>query len=147
MQYRSGSIGKVSVLKFEDGDSLLGGIIEVAKKEDIKVGFFFLLGGMRSAGMVCGPKEPVLPPEPMWQGFADGREVLGVGSLFRKEDGEPAIHLHGAVGKEGATLAGCIRKDDKVFLVVEAVLLEITGVDASKAADPNTGIAMVRFLS
>ena len=101
---------------------------------------------MRSAGMVCGPKEPVLPPEPVWEGFTDGREVLGVGSVFRKEDGEPAIHLHGAVGKSGATLTGCIRKDDKVFLVVEAMLLEITGINASKAADPKTGISMLGFM-
>ena len=144
MQYRSGNIGRAIVIKFEDGDSLLDGIIEVAKKEKVKSGFFYLLGGMRSAAMVCGPKEPVLPPDPMWEGFTDGREVLGVGSVFSK-DGEPAIHLHGAVGKSGATLTGCIRKDDRVFLVVEAMLLEITGIDVAKKVNEKTGIAMIEF--
>jgi predicted DNA-binding protein with PD1-like motif len=144
MQYRTGNIGRAIVIKFEDGDSLLDGIIEVAKKEGTKSGFFYLLGGIRSADMVCGPKEPVLPPEPMWEGFTDGRELLGVGSVFLK-DGEPAIHLHGAVGKAGTTLTGCIRKDDKVFLVVEAMLLEITGIDAAKVVNENTGIAMLEF--
>lgn len=144
MQYRSGSIGRVMVLKFEDGDSLLDGIIEVARKEAVKAGFFFLLGGMRSAGMVLGPKEPVLPPEPIWAGFADGREILGIGSVFLK-DGEPAVHLHGAVGKADTTMMGCVRKDDKVFLVVEAMLLEVTGIEASKAVNPKTGIAMLGF--
>src|SRR6266496_3214201 len=98
MQYRTGSMGRVMVVKYEDGDDLVEGILEVAKKEDVKAGFFFLLGGMRQAGMVCGPEEPVLPPVPMWQSFADGREVLGIGSIFTK-DGAPAVHLHGAVGK------------------------------------------------
>ncbi|MGA2191814.1 MAG: PPC domain-containing DNA-binding protein [Nitrospirota bacterium] len=144
MQYRSGSIGRAIVMKFEDGDGLLDGITEVARKESVKSGFFLLLGGMRSAGMVCGPKEPVLPPEPSWEGFADGREIVGVGSVFLK-DGEPAVHLHGAVGKSDKTLTGCIRKDDKVFLVVEAVLLEITGIEAEKKVNEKTGIAMLEF--
>jgi uncharacterized protein len=144
MQYRSGSIGRVFILKYEDGDSLLDGVIKVAKNEKVNAGFFFLLGGMRAASMVCGPKEPVLPPEPMWQSFTDGREVAGIGSVFLK-DGEPAIHLHGAVGKGGTTLTGCIRKDDKVFLVVEAMLVEVTGINASKKVNEKTGIAMLEF--
>jgi len=144
MQYRSGSIGRVFVVKFEDGDDLNGGIIEVAQKESIKAGFFYLLGGMRSAGMVCGPKEPVLPPEPAWEGFTDGREILGIGSIFIK-DGEPSIHLHGAVGKFGTTLTGCVRKDAKVFLVVEAMILEVTGINAQKVVNEKTGIAMLEL--
>ena len=144
MQYTTGSIGRAIVIKYEDGDSLLDGIVKVARDEGVKSGFFYLLGGMRSAGMVCGPKEPVLPPEPSWEGFADGREVVGIGSVFQK-DGEPAIHLHGAVGKADKTLTGCIRKDDRVFLVVECLLLEITGINASKKVNEKTGIAMLEL--
>jgi predicted DNA-binding protein with PD1-like motif len=99
---------------------------------------------MRSAGMVCGPKEPVLPPEPSWECFTDGREIVGIGSVFLK-DGEPAVHLHGAVGKAGMTLTGCVRKDDKVFLVVEALLLEVSGINAGKLVSEKTGIAMLEF--
>jgi predicted DNA-binding protein with PD1-like motif len=144
LKYRSGSIGRVFVLKFEDGDSLLEGIIQVAHNEKVNAGFVMLLGGMRQAGMVCGPVEPVLPPDPVWQNFADGREILGVGSIFLK-DGEPAVHLHGAVGKGDKTLAGCVRKDDKVFLVVEAMVLEITGITAKKVTNEKTGISMLEF--
>ncbi len=144
MQYRTGSINRVFILKYEDGDSLLDGIIKVAREEKVSAGFFFLLGGMRAASMVCGPKEPVLPPEPVWQSFTDGREIAGIGSVFLK-DGEPAVHLHGAVGKGGGALAGCIRKDDKVFLVVEAMLVEVTGVKAGKKVSEKTGIAMLEF--
>ena len=144
MKYRSGNIGRVFVLKFEDGDSLIEGITKVASDENVDAGFVMLLGGMRQAGMVCGPKEPVLPPDPIWQEFSDGREILGVGSIFLK-DGEPAVHLHGAVGKAGATLTGCVRRDDKVFLVVEATILEITGISAKKVTNQNTGISMLEF--
>ncbi|MBI5695754.1 MAG: DNA-binding protein [Nitrospirae bacterium] len=144
MKYKSGSIGRVFVIKFEDGDDLNEGILQVAREAGVKAGFFHLLGGMRSAGMVCGPKEPVLPPEPAWEGFTDGREILGIGSVFMK-DGEPAIHLHGAVGKFGTTLTGCVRKDAKVFLVVEALMMEVTGIDAKKVVNEKTGIAMLEL--
>ena len=137
-------MGRVFVVKFEDGDDLHEGIIRVAQAESVTTGFFYLLGGMRSAGMVCGPKEPVLPPEPAWEGFTDGREILGIGSIFLK-DGEPAIHLHGAVGKFGTTLTGCVRKDAKVFLVVEAMILEVTGINARKVVNEKTGIAMLEL--
>ena len=137
-------MGRVFILKYEDGDSLLDGIIKVAREEKVSTGFFFLLGGMRAASMVCGPKEPVLPPEPVWQSFTDGREIAGIGSVFLK-DGEPAIHLHGTVGKGDGALTGCVRKDDEVFLVVEAMLVEVTGVRAEKKISERTGIAMLEF--
>lgn len=142
MQYTQGSIGRVFIIKFEDKDDLLEELKTIAKKENIKAATIMLLGGMRGAGVVAGPKKPVIPPEPMWVTFDDGREVLAFGTLFWK-DSEPAIHLHGAVGREQDTIVGCIRKDSSVFLVVEAVMTEIQGVEARKELDEKTGIAML----
>jgi len=144
MQYRSGRIGRAIVIKFEDGDDLVEGIKEVAEKEGIKAGFIQLLGGMQCAAMVTGPKDTVKPPEPMWETFSDGREILGVGSIFM-EGGKPAVHLHGALGRNRETLTGCLRESTRVFLVIEALLVEIEGVEASKKDDPITGIKMLGF--
>lgn len=144
MQYRQGSYGRVFVLKFEDGDDLLGEIKDLAKAENIRVGTVLLLGGMRSAGVVSGPREAVIPPEPMWVTFSDGREVVAVGTLFRQDD-EPVIHLHGAIGRGTETVTGCIRKDSSVFLVVEAVVTEIVGIDARKAMNGKTGLVMLEL--
>lgn len=145
MEYRTGGVGRTFVVRFDDGDDLMESIKGLAKKESIRAGFIQLLGGMQCAAMVCGPKEPVTPPEPIWEGFSDGREVLGVGSIFTGEDGEPAVHLHGAVGKSETTLTGCIRNQAKVFLLMEALIVEITGIDAGKAVNPRTGIFMLGF--
>lgn len=144
MQYRQGSFGRVFILKFEDKDDLIGEMKKLAAAEKIRVGSIMLLGGMRSAGIVSGPKEAVIPPEPMWVNFADGREILGIGTLFWK-DSEPVIHLHGAVGRGNETFTGCVRKDSSVFLVIEAVITEILGVDARKALDPKTGLVMLEL--
>lgn len=144
MQYGAGGIGRVFVIRFDDGDDLLECIKEVVDKEGIRAGVIQLLGGMQCASMVCGPRDTVRPPEPMWEGFTDGRELLGFGTIFQSADG-PSIHLHGAVGRNTETYTGCIRKNTRVFLLVEAVITELTGINASKKPDAQSGITMLRF--
>ena len=144
MHYKQGSFGRVFVLKFEDQDDLLEEIKKVALQEKIKVGTIMLLGGMRSAGIVSGPKEAVIPPDPLWTNFNDAREVVGIGTLFWKGD-EPILHLHGAIGRGKETSIGCIRKDSSVYLVIEAVITEILGIEAHKALNEKTGVVMLEF--
>ncbi len=144
MDYRQGTYGRVFILKFDDKDDLLKEIKQLAGKEKIRAGTIMLLGGMRSCGVVSGPREPVIPPEPVWFNFNDGREVLGFGTLFWQEN-EPIIHLHGAIGRGSETVTGCIRKDSRVYLVVEAVITEILGIEARKATDANSGLVMLQL--
>jgi predicted DNA-binding protein with PD1-like motif len=144
VQYKQGSFGRVFVLKFEDKDDLLSEIKRVAVAEKIKVGTIMLLGGMRSAGLVSGPQEAAIPPEPMWNNFNDGREVLGFGTLFWNGS-EPVLHLHGAIGRASETLTGCIRKESTVYLVIEAVITEIVGIDARKTLNEKTGLVMLEL--
>lgn len=144
MQYRAGSIGRVFLLKFEDRDDLLAEMKKLAVTEEIKTGTIALLGGMRSAGLVTGPREAVVPPDPLWTNFDDGREVVAFGTIFRKGS-EPVIHLHGAIGREAESLVGCIRKNSVVYLVVEAIVTEILGVDARKEFDEQSGFAVLKF--
>ncbi len=144
MKYQQGAYGRVFLVRFDDQDDLLGGLKKVAAGENIRVATILLLGGLRSAGVVSGPQKPEIPPTPLWFDFSDGREVLGIGTLFWKGD-EPAIHLHGAVGREGQTVTGCIRRDSSVYLVVEAVVAEIMGIDACKKFDEKSGVAMLEL--
>jgi len=132
------------VLRFDDKDDLLNEMKSVAFKEKIKVGTIMLLGGLRHAGVVSGPREAVIPPDPMWIKVSDGREVLGFGTLIWKGN-EPIIHLHGAVGRDRETITGCIRKESSMYLVVEAVITEILGIDAVKTLDENTGLVMLEL--
>lgn len=144
MQYAQGTIGRVFLLKFEDKDDLLEEIKKLAVAEHIHAATIMLLGGLRSAGIVSGPKEPVIPPDPLWVNFSDGREVVGVGTLFRHGE-EPVIHLHGAIGRGDETFVGCVRKDSTVYLVIEAVITELAGIDAKKELDKASGLVMLRL--
>jgi len=144
MRYQEGSYGRVFLLRFDDRDDLLGEIRGLAAAENIRAATVMLLGGMRTAGVVSGPRQPVVPPDPMWVSFSDGREVIGFGTLFRKGE-EPVIHLHGAIGRGSDALVGCIRKDATAYLVIEAVVAEITGIDARKTLDERTGLVMLEL--
>jgi predicted DNA-binding protein with PD1-like motif len=144
MQYREGSYGRVFLLRFDDSDDLLEALKQFARKEQVRIATITLLGGMRSAGIVTGPREAVIPPDPMWTDFRDGREIIGIGSLFWKGE-DPLVHLHGAVGRGQETVVGCLRRDSTVYLVIEAVIAEITGIEARKVVNEQTGLAMLEL--
>ncbi|MEN8189973.1 MAG: PPC domain-containing DNA-binding protein [Thermodesulfobacteriota bacterium] len=131
MEYRTGNIGRVIMARFDHGDDLLEGLSELVRKEQIDSGWFQILGGLRQAGVVIGPKEPTMPPEPIWHEVEGAREVIGSGTVFWDSD-EPRIHLHAAMGDHGETTTACVRKNTKIYLILEVVLFEIEGLDASR---------------
>lgn len=131
MEYQSGKSGRVFYGRLDDGEDLHDGIRELVTRENVRCAWFQLFGGLRSAGVVIGPKEPVMPPDPVWEEVNDTREVLGTGSVFWDKE-KPLIHLHAAMGHHGKTLTGCVRKDSRVYLVIEMMLVEITGIEVSR---------------
>lgn len=131
MEYRTGRIGRVVMARFDHGDDFLETLRDLVKKERIHQGWFQLLGGMAEADVVIGPREQVVPPEPVWREVRGAREVLGTGSVFWEED-EPRFHLHAAMGNHGETLTACVRKGTKTYLILEVMLLEFTGFDATR---------------
>jgi len=144
MRYQEGTYGRIFLLRFDDGDDLLEEIRSLAARENVRAATVTLLGGMRTASVVSGPREAVVPPDPMWISFSDGREVIGFGTLFRTGE-EPVVHLHGAIGRGSDALVGCIRKDAMVYLVIEAVVAEMTGITARKVRDGKTGLFRLEF--
>lgn len=126
MEYTTGSVGRIFTIRFDDGDDFLGELTQLCIKENIRGGWFNVIGGMREADVVTGPKEPVMPPEPVWQNVRDAKEVLGTGSIFRDEDDAPKIHLHTSLGHHGDTMTVCVRKGTKTYLILEVYLVEIT---------------------
>ena len=144
MKYTKGAIGRIFLLKFSDDDVLVKEIDLFARKEKIKVGAMIFLGALKKGDLVTGPKKAVIPPEPNWVKFRDGWEVFGIGTIFTNKKG-PQIHIHASLGKKNKVLTGCVRKDSKVFLVIEAVVFELKGVKATKDIDPATGLNLLKI--
>jgi len=131
MKYAQGKIGRVFYVRFDHGDDILAGLRDLVEKEQLHCGWFQLFGGLAAAEVVIGPEQPVMPPTPVWQQVGDTREVLGVGSIFY-EGKKPLIHLHAAMGHHGETLTGCVRKSTEVYLLIEAVIYELQGMDITR---------------
>jgi len=145
MRYTQGNIGRIFLLKFDNGDVLLDHLDKFARKERLKAATLIFLGALKEGELVTGPKKTVIPPKPNWTGFRDGWEVMGIGTIFANKKG-PQIHIHTSMGKSKKTLIGCIRKKSKVFLVIEAIVFELKGVKASKEMEPKTGLNLLKIL-
>lgn len=144
MRYQVGRAGRVVVARFEDREDVLGNLIEIARKEDIKSAVFYLLGGMREGRIVVGPEKEELPPKPVWKELKESHEIFGIGTIFPQE-GEPKIHFHGAFGKKDMVKVGCLREMSETFLVLEAIIMEIDGVNARRELDPVSGMALLNL--
>lgn len=146
MEYQVGSIGKVVIARFEDGDEVLGNLLNIAKKEHIRAGVVYLVGGMKKGRIVVGPETDDLPPVPVWRDISESNEILGIGTIFWQGD-DPKVHFHGAFGKRDTVKVGCLRENSEAFLVLEAVVMEVTGVNAVREFDPAIGLSLLRMIS
>lgn len=144
MKYQTGKPGRVFVAKFDDRDDVLANLTDLAKNENIRAGILYLLGGMREGRIVVGPETDELPPEPVWKGLGESHEILGIGTIFWQSE-TPKIHFHGAFGKKDMVKVGCLRENAETFLVLEAVIIELEGIQASREIDPAIGMALLKL--
>lgn len=144
MNYRIGEPGRIVVARFEDGDQILQGIAEIARKENVRAGVFYLVGGMKGGRFVVGPETETMPPVPVWRELNESHEIVGLGTIFWQGD-EPKLHFHGAYAKRDSVKAGCMREKAETFLVLEAIIMEIKGVNAARELDPRSGMSLLNL--
>jgi predicted DNA-binding protein with PD1-like motif len=146
MQYTEGTIGRVFILRLEDGEVLNDTIEAFAREKAIEAAAVTFLGGSAAGSrVVVGPDaanpEKVVPLEHELSGH---REVLALGTLVRDEADEPVLHMHAATGREGDATVGCTRAGLEVWLVGEVVIQEIVGTAARRVVDPATGFGLLQ---
>ncbi|MEW6110031.1 MAG: DUF296 domain-containing protein [Nitrospirota bacterium] len=144
MKYQIGKPGRIIVARFEDRDDVIGNLVSVSKKENIKAAVCYLVGGMREGSIVVGPEKDEFPPTPVWRQLGESHEIVGFGTIFWQED-EPRVHFHGAFGKKDMVKVGCLRENSETFLVLEAVIIEIEGVTARRELDPVSGMVLLKL--
>jgi predicted DNA-binding protein with PD1-like motif len=137
MQYTEGKVGRVFVVRIDDGEDMLHAVRQFVAEMDIRAGSIQFLGALMNGRMVTGPEEPVIPPVPHFVLFEGGWEVFGVGTIYPSDDG-PHIHFHGSVGRSGHALTGCLREEAVTYLIVEAIITEFTGLTARREFDDRT---------
>ena len=146
MRYTQGTLGRVFVACLEDGESIYDAAESIAAAEGISCGACWAVGGMRKGKVVVGPKQTTGVIEPQHFEFDDAREIVGFGKLF-KSDGKPKLHFHAAIGRGDEAIVGCPRDGMNVYLTLEVVIIELSGVDAARELDPDFGVHLLKLHS
>jgi len=139
MQYTEGQLGRIFVVRIDNGEDMLVSLRQFIDDKSIRAGSILFLGALMNGRMVTGPEEPVIPPVPHFVMFEGGWEVFGVGTIY-SGDGGPHIHYHASVGRSGHALTGCLREKAITYLIVEAVIFEFTGLSARREFDKKTQV-------
>lgn len=146
MLYQIGKPGRIVVVRFGDGEDVLGGITEICRSEQIRAASFNMVGGMKAGRFVVGPETEAMPPKPVWRELQESHEAVGFGTVFWDNE-QPKVHFHGAYGKLDSVKAGCLREGSEVFLVLEVVITEILDVSIIRELDPASGMVLMKMNS
>ena len=144
MKASEGKIGRIFIIRLEDGDVIPDCLETFAAEKKISRAHVVLVGGIGRGEVVTGPrKSDVMPPEPLVLPVDGAHEVAGVGIIAPDKDGKPVLHIHASLGRAGRTLTGCLRPGVTTWLVGEAVIYEITGATATRLPDPKSGFDLL----
>lgn len=146
LKYTEGRLGRVFVIRLEEGDIVPDCIEEFAGNKNISIAHVSLLGTFMEGEVIVGPrKTSENPPRPMDLPIYEAHETIATGIIAPDMNGKPILHIHGALGRSGNTIMGCLRKGVKAWVCCEVVLQEILGVDARRLLDEKTGFTLLNL--
>jgi predicted DNA-binding protein with PD1-like motif len=145
MKFSEARLGRIFILRLEDGDILHEKIEVFAREREIKAAALIVLGGADAGSkLVVGPAQgrshPIVPMERILENV---HEISGVGTLFPDANGNPILHMHVASGREGETITGCVRRGVKVWHVGEVVLWELAETTGRRLKDEASGFELL----
>lgn len=144
MKACEGKVGRVFVIRLEDGDLIPDCIERFAEKQKISIGHVVMIGGIGAGEIVVGPRHSDrMPPQPMLRSVDGAHEVVGMGLLAPGEDGRPVLHIHASLGRSGNAMCGCLRPGVTTWLVGEVVIYEILNAVLARVKDKESGFALL----
>ena len=145
MRASEGQLGRVFVIRLEGGDAIPACIESFAEEKRISVGQVILIGGIGDGQVVVGPRHSdEMPPEPMLVPVDGAHEVVGTGIIAPDRKGKPTLHIHAALGRSGKTTTGCLRPGVTIWMVGEAIIIEILKTDATRIPDEKAGFELLQ---
>ena len=145
MKYSQAKQGRVFIIRLEDGDIIHTEIEKLAKMESIQAASLIIVGGAdKDSTLVVGSKDGRSKTITPFEHILDNvHEIVGTGTIFPNESGEPILHMHIASGRETNTVTGCVRNGVKTWHILEIVLIELIGATARRLLDPVTGFELL----
>ena len=145
MKYAEAKQGRIFVIRLEDGETVHEEIEKFAREQSITAAAIIIVGGANEGSkLVVGPERGRAKTiNPMEHILDNVHEIVGTGTLFPDEEGNPAIHMHMACGRNANTVTGCIRNGVKVWQVMEVVLFELIDTTGKRVLDPDLGFKLL----
>jgi len=145
MKYSEAGLGRIFVMRLEDGEILHEEIEGFAAEKGIKAAAVIALGGAdKGSKLIVGPREGRSKVvEPMEALLDEVHEIAGTGTIFPDDENNPKLHMHAACGREKNTVTGCVRAGVKTWHVMEVIILELTGTDAKRRFEKETGFSLL----
>lgn len=144
MLVSEGSIGRVFVIRLQDGDRLPDALETFAAEKGLAAGMCVLLGGAGDGNIVCGPVDgearKILP---IIQTLGEVHEIAAVGTIFPDAEGAPRLHMHGSFGRGAGAKVGCVRRGVDIWRLAECVVIEILNADMVRKVDPAFGFEVL----
>ena len=144
MQITEAKLKRIFVVRLENGERLPDAIEKLAGDRKINSALVLLLGGAKDGKLVVGPSKRKKQRSVLTQSFTNGHEILGIGTIFTGDHG-PELHLHAALGRGKKAIVGCGRTGLSVNFIIEAVIIELTGLNARRVLDPVTGFHLLQL--
>jgi len=147
MKYAEASLGRIFVVRLEDGESLHDSLEDLASQKGIGTAAVMVLGGADAGSrLVVGPEDPDASPINPTQRELDGvNEISGVGTIVRDEEGRPVLHMHVSAGRGKDSATGCTRAGVNIWQVAEVVVIELLGTEAVRRFQEDTGFVLLDF--
>ncbi len=147
MKYTHAALGRVFVVRLEDGDIVHECLERLAREQAIRAAGLIVLGdadagSLLVTGTEAGRAEPL---EFVERVLDEAHEVAGVGTIFPDEAGNPIAHVHLACGRKDSLVVGCIRPGVKVWHVMEVLVVEL--VDCTAVRRFEAGLPGFRLLN
>lgn len=145
MKYSQAKQGRIFIIRLEDGEILQKTIERFAVEQGIKAAYMIVLGGADGQSrLVVGPEDGrATPVNPMTHVLNNVHEIVGTGTLFPDEEGNPSLHMHVAAGRNDSTITGCVRAGVKTWQVAEVVLIELLDSTAVRKLEPALGFKLL----
>jgi len=145
MRFTECSVGRVFVLRLEEGEILHEAAESFAVANNVKAATVTAVGGAdKGSKLTVGPKLPLSSPVvPLLHELDAPHELTGTGTIFPNADGVPVMHMHCSCGRDGKSVTGCARAGIKVWLVMEIIITELSGCASGRLKDGRSGFELL----
>lgn len=147
MKYSECKPGRIFVICLENGDVVHQEIEQFARNQSIKAASLIIIGGAdKGSKLIVGPETRTAKPvSPMSIVLENVHEIVGAGTIFPDQKGNPVLHMHMACGRNSSTLTGCIRSGVKVWHTMEVILFELLESEGRRVFDSETGFTLLKL--